>query len=83
MHVPTLQGSAAIQSLTFESSRGGRHFSYEHSESVRGFQVCGADFVCVADLVCVVELILYVLDDLHCNYMYIILHAGSNRNGGG
>ena len=54
MHVPTLQGSAAIQSLTFESNRGGRHFSYE---SVRGFQVCGADFVCVADLVCVVELI--------------------------
>ena len=35
----TLQGNTAIGDLTFRSNRGVRTFTYEHSESVRGFQV--------------------------------------------
>ena len=29
-----------IPSLTFDSARGGRRFTYEHTDSVYGFQVC-------------------------------------------
>ena len=33
-----MQGSTDIGALTFQCGRGGREFTYEHSESVRGFQ---------------------------------------------
>ena len=39
LHVPYFGG------LTFGSSRGGREFTYEHSESVRGFQVLQCAYV--------------------------------------
>ena len=34
-----LQGATSIAGLTFRTNRGGREITYEHSESVRGFQV--------------------------------------------
>ena len=33
-----MQGGTAIQGLTFQSSRGGRQFRYEHSDNIHGFQ---------------------------------------------
>ena len=37
-HFLVLQGSTDIGGLTFQCGRAGRQFTYEHSESVRGFQ---------------------------------------------
>ena len=37
-HFLVLQGSTNIANLSFQCGRGGRQFTYEHSESVRGFQ---------------------------------------------
>ena len=37
-HFLVVQGSTDIGNLSFQCGRGGRQFTYEHSESVRGFQ---------------------------------------------
>ena len=43
--------NAPIGSLTCDSARGSRHVTYEHSESVRGFQVSWKLFVHVLQLI--------------------------------
>ena len=37
-HFLVVQGSTDIGNLSFKCGRGGRQFTYEHSESIRGFQ---------------------------------------------
>ena len=49
---PHTQGSAAISKLTFDSTRGSRKFSYEHSESIHGFQVSVAKLTNIIGACC-------------------------------
>ena len=64
----TLQESTAIGDLTFKSNRGGRMLTYEHSESVRGFQV--NRYFCTEMGAVVVEIVVFIWLLMHLLYLH-------------